>query len=318
MPKFSSNKSRNFGYGKTLKFAARNALQEHYQGHFKTIQSHLQRWIIFIHWLSSKGIKDAHKIDQLILEEFGLFIKQKHQSGSSIAYCQNILSSCNTCLKALRGTLPKVWISPCESVGAKRSHLRTTIPKGMKISAITEVADQLRKKGLLREASVLELCRFFGLRLREATLLDIFKSIKEAEKTGYISITLGVKGGKRPASEQRQVKVTEKGLEVLTLAKKACAGTPNLIPEQKTQQYFQSRAQRIVLKHLHDKKLGTIKDLRAAFACDLYEETAGHLAPVMTDERTAPKDKDDEARKKISVALGHKRKQISGGYCGGY
>lgn len=43
---------RNFGYGKRLAWAGKNALNDRYgSGHYGTVASHLQRWNLFVTFL---------------------------------------------------------------------------------------------------------------------------------------------------------------------------------------------------------------------------------------------------------------------------
>ena len=60
--------NRNYGYGKQLAWAGKNALADRYgQGHFSTRAAHEERWNRFARFLKTQGINDARKITQNVL-----------------------------------------------------------------------------------------------------------------------------------------------------------------------------------------------------------------------------------------------------------
>ena len=158
------------------------------------------------------------------------------------------------------------------------------------------------------------LCRTFGLRFKEASLLNIARALKQARTQGKINITVGTKGG-RGKHADRWVPVTEKAMTLLTKAYKAL-GNNNLIPEQ--QNYIQWR------NHAYSQwRLATANtdikgfhDLRAAYACERYQQITGCPAPVVTGERIATKAQDQEARTIIALELGHNRINVLVAYVG--
>ncbi|MBI3774834.1 MAG: integrase, partial [Gammaproteobacteria bacterium] len=57
-------------------------------------------------------------------------------------------------------------------------------------------------------------------------------------------------------------------------------------------------------------------DLRAAYACERYEQITGHPAPVVAGERQANKHDDQTARQIIAQELGHGRIDVAAAYLG--
>lgn len=69
---------------------------------------------------------------------------------------------------------------------------------------------------------------------------------------------------------------------------------------------------------LHAHNLKGFHELRAAFACERYEQITQHRAPINSGECCQiDRRLDREARKKISYALGHARIEVVAAYMGG-
>ncbi len=63
MGKYAS--ARNFGFGKNLDYAGREALRAYYaDGHYGSVAAHGDRWNQFAQWAKGEGIKDLSKVDQ--------------------------------------------------------------------------------------------------------------------------------------------------------------------------------------------------------------------------------------------------------------
>ena len=68
--------NRNYGYGKQLAWAGKNALVDRYgEGHYSTRASHEQRWQVFAQYMKQIGIKDTRKIDQEIIQGYANYLK---------------------------------------------------------------------------------------------------------------------------------------------------------------------------------------------------------------------------------------------------
>ena len=68
--------NRNYGYGKQLAWAGKNALADRYgEGHYITRASHEQRWQVFAQYMKQIGIKDARQIDQETMQGYANHLK---------------------------------------------------------------------------------------------------------------------------------------------------------------------------------------------------------------------------------------------------
>lgn len=308
---------RNFGYGKKITWAAKNALNDRYgAGHFSTKASHEWRWKVFADFLKSEcNIKDARDIKKDSVAKYGDYLRQ--QVGSKrmkVAYAQNLLSTVNTILFTMRkGT--QLRISPSLFVG-ERSNVRVQSPSTLERGELNQVLTILESKKEHPLFLVASLCRECGLRFKEASLLNAKTALRQAKKDGQINITKGTKGG-RGKHADRWVPATPQALKLLEIASKLQGRNKNLIPDQHN--YIQWR------HHAYSQwRLATAKtnirgfhDLRAAYACERYQQITGYPAPVLTEnKRTADKTEDQNARIIIALALGHGRPQVLQSYIG--
>ena len=63
---------RNFGYGKKMDWAGKNALADRYgDGHFATRAAHIERWGQFASYLKTEGIKDARAVTREVIVAYG-------------------------------------------------------------------------------------------------------------------------------------------------------------------------------------------------------------------------------------------------------
>ena len=163
---------------------------------------------------------------------------------------------------------------------------------------------------------VASLCREFGLRFKEASLLNAKTALRQAKKDGQINITEGTKGG-RGKHADRWVPVTPETLKLLKTASTLQGSNKNLIPDQHN--YIQWRDHAYSQWRLATAKTNIrgFQDLRAAYACERYQQITGRPAPVLTEnKRSADKTQDQNARSIIALALGHGRPQVLQSYIG--
>jgi len=298
---------KNFGFGRAMEYAGRNALRDIYGGgHYATVAAHAQRWEKFCGWAREQGIRDAVAIDKATIERFAETLQ-----GHAISYRHNVISSLNTVMYALRGDRV-VSVSPKQLAGAGRTRYRQTAPSGMDRGQVGKAADALRSKGLSRAASVVELARDLGVREKEAALGDLKRWAREAKTLGKVNIQEGTKGGR---TAERWVPVTEKARQsistALSIAK--ASGSQNLLCGDRWIDFKKAEIEksRSILK---DHGIDKIHDLRAAYACERYRELTGHDAPVFGDK--ADKEADEQARAVIAHELGHGRAEIASAYIG--
>lgn len=307
---------RNYGYGKQIAWAGQQALLDRYgSGHYATRAAHAERWHRFTAFAKQQGINDARKIDRNFIKAYAEYLKNEvNNQRMKVAYAQNLLSTVNTILETLRKDTV-MRISPSQYVG-KRSNIRTTPPE-MNRNVLTQVTDSLRTEQQHRVAIIAELARHFGLRFREASLLNATEALKQARQFGRINITEGTKGG-RGREVDRWVPVSERSLQTLTTAAALQQSNRNLLPEDRNYQQWRDLAYNAWRKAATSTTLKGFHDLRAAYACERYKQLTGHPPPVMTGNRSeAPKSVDQQARIILAQELGHGRTDVMAAYIGG-
>jgi len=90
----------------------------------------------------------------------------------------------------------------------------------------------------------------------------------------------------------------------------------NLAPEGSSYAQWRDHAYHAWSRVSHDVELKGFHDLRAAYACERYEQLTGRPAPVVAGERVADKREDLAAREIISAELGHGRVDVVSAYVG--
>ena len=307
--------TRNYGYGKQLAWAGKNALADRYgQGHFSTRATHEDRWNKFAQYLKQQGINDVRKIDKATVQGYAEHLRQLVNSDDvRVAYAQNILSTVNVVLETMRKD-SLLSIKPAQYVG-ERTGVRSEAPRTDDRNQFLKPIQALQERKESRVAIVALLARDFGLRFKEASMLDASKALKQATRLDRINITEGTKGG-RGKGQDRWVTITPRNLETLKQAKAVQGSDKNLIPNNKTYVQWRDHAYyqwRITTK---DTEIKGFHDMRAAFACECYMQITGYPAPVIKGERQAPKSIDTQARLILSQMMGHNRIDVIAAYIG--
>ncbi len=326
--------TRNHGFGKQIAWAGHQALRAYYgQGHFATVQAHFLRWRQFCDWLRDYyGIRDAGAIKPHHLDDYAEHLAQQvEEEVMAVAYAQNLLSSVNTTLKALRGDGHLRIDSPSKRVG-KRSHIRRELPSGYDWDRFQSAVDALYDADLPRAAAVAQLARSLGLRLREAVLGDIPRWLRERDAHGKIDVREGTKGG-RGKEVARWVPVVDGAgdcaLENADSTRRELGCENNLLKPHETYDSFVNdgeihRARAI----LHRHGIKGYHDLRAAWACDRYCDLVGRCAPVV--EQCSPSDELSEEESEavatlsaelgleLAQELGHNRLDVLAAYVGSH
>jgi hypothetical protein len=307
---------RNFGYGKQMEWAGRQALRDRYgNGHYGTVAGHAERWRQFAAWCrDDRNIRDARAVDADIVQTYGNSLGDKVAAGMSPAYAQNLLSSVNVVLQAMRGDR-QIRVAPADFVG-QRSRTRTDPPAGLDRKGVRQCADHLRMNGHERIAALVEVARALGLRLREASLLNARVALGQVKKHGAVNITAGTKGG-RGHRVDRWVPVSGAAIGCLVRAAKAQGQARNLIPPDLSWRQWNSKVHHVWASVRDDYGLKKIHDLRAAYACERYQQLTGSAAPVVAGRLCADRSTDRAARQTIAQELGHGRIDVVSAYIGG-
>ena len=209
--------------------------------------------------------------------------------------------------------------SPSQELGQQRSIVRTRAPDGQDRQQVRRVLERLGERQHERVAAIVRLARATGMRLREAILADLPRLHREAEHLGRINIQDGTKGGRSGASAPRWIVVNEEVKAALQLARKASpTGSRNLLARDESYAAFLQQTVLPARETLHKQGLKGFHELRAAYACERYEQITGHAAPVNGGHcYRIDRDLDQQARQQISVELGHNRNEVVSAYIGG-
>lgn len=315
---------RNFGYGRQLSYAGPQALKDMFGGgHYGTVKAHTDRWQAFVRWCRSEdgpGFNDARKIDRQTLLDYAGYLRQQVEHGElAIATAQNRLSSVNRTLAALRGDQYVRVVSPSKALGMQRTSVRTMPPQGQDRDHVKRIVNILSEHLQPRAAAIAQLARATGMRLREAILADLPRLRREAERYGKINIQDGTKGGRSGASASRWIWVDNHIREALTYAEQVSpVGSGNLLAPNESYLDFQQRIIRPARDILHAYNLKGFHELRAAYACERYEQITNQLAPIKGGScYQLDQHLDQEARAQISYELGHGRIDVVSAYIGG-
>lgn len=315
---------RNFGYGRQLSYAGPQALKDMFGGgHYGTVKAHCDRWQAFVKWCRSEqgpGINDARQIDRKVLADYAAYLRYAVECGDlAISTAQNRLSSVNRTMAALRGDQCMKLPSPSKALGMQRTGVRQSVPQGQDREQVKQIVDALCSRHQLRAAAIVLLARATGMRLREAILADLPRLSREARELGRINIQDGTKGGRAGASAPRWITVDDHVREALGFARQVSPeGSRNLIAPHESYLNLLQQIIRPTREILHAHNLKGFHELRAAYACERYEQITQHPAPINGGLCCqADRNLDREARRQISYELGHGRFDVIASYIGG-
>jgi len=292
-------------------------------GHYSTVKAHCDRWQAFVKWCRSEkgaGINDAREIDRKVLADYAAYLRDVVGRGDlAVSTAQNRLSSVNRTMAALRGDQYVKLPSPSKALGMQRTGVRQSVPQGQDREQVKQIVDALCRHHQLRAAAIVMLARSTGMRLREAILADLPRLSREANDLGRINIQDGTKGGRAGASAPRWIAVDDHVREALGFARQVSpAGSRNLIAPSESYLSVLQKVVRPARDILHAHNLKGFHELRAACACERYEQITQHRAPI-NGGRCCQVNRhlDREARRQISYELGHGRIDVIAAYIGG-
>ena len=315
---------RNFGYGRQLSYAGPQALKDMFGGgHCGTVKAHCDRWQAFVRWCRSEqgpDINDARQIDRKVLADYAAYLRDMVGRGDlAVSTAQNRLSSVNRTMAALRGDQCMKLPSPSKALGMQRSGVRQSVPQGQGREKIKQIVDALCSRDQRRAAAIVLLARAIGMRLRETILADLPRLSREANDLGRINIQDGTKGGRAGASAPRWVAVDHHVQNALEFARQVSpTGSRNLIALHESYLDVLQDIVRPARDILHAQNLKGFHELRAAYACERYEQITHHCAPINGGQCCqADRNLDRETRRQISYELGHGRIDVVAAYIGG-
>jgi len=324
MARVGKRSGKNFGYGRQLSYAGRQALQDmHGNGHYGTVKAHGDRWQPFVEWNRSEGgpgVNEARHISGQIAADYVAYLRGQLKRGEiSASTALNRISSFNQTMAALRGDQHVKVSSPSKALGMQRCNVRKTAPHGQDRGQVRQNVDALSRDGQLRVAAIVQLARSTGMRFREAVLADLPRLCREADRLGKINIQDGTKGGRAGASAPRWIAVDEQIRDALAFAVQVSPkGSRNMVVPSESYKEFVQRLVGPARDVLHTHSLKGFHELRAAFACERYEQITQHRAPVNGGQcYSIDRRLDREARMQISRELGHGRIDVVASYIGG-
>lgn len=307
--------SRNYGLGsRNMASAARIALDRAAQRgelSFSSVATLAERFSQFVNAVRAQGIGRLERISPELVQAYGQHLStQVQRSELSPAYAQNLVSAINTVMHLVCD-----WssVSPTKACGiAQRCAVRETPPLGVDRTLLERSLEQLRGNDQLRAAAVADLARELGLRSKEAALLNTHKALQEARERGLVTIVDGTKGGRSrviPVFQEQQ-------LRALANAAIQQGVGRSLIPVEQNWKQFRENTLRHGRIPLQQVGIAGYHDLRAAYACDRYQQITGYPAPVIAGG-IVDKHQDRLAREQISAELGHGRIDVVSEYIGG-
>lgn len=308
--------TRNLGAGtRSMAAAGRvflNRAVEQGEIAFATAHSVDLCWKKFARFAHSRAVRRIEHVTRALVLDFGRELAVEVKRGDCApGYAQRLVSGVNTILRLSGANWEPVKpVADCQI--PCRSHVRKSGPGGMEAGTISIVIAALQQVGLHRAAAVVILAWGFGLRSKEASLLDTVKALRAAEQGGQFTLAAGTKGGRQRVIRVRhpyQMKLLEQVAAVQGSGR-------SIIPSELDWRQFRDdelmNARPILKKH----GVRHFHDLRAAYACRRYQELTGHAAPVILGKVSA-KGLDRATRLIISQELGHNRIEVSAAYVGG-
>lgn len=295
---------------KAARFALRDAVARKVQS-YASSAAHLDRFSRFWEWARERyGVRRLEHVKREHVQEYGRELAERVQRGEMAAStAQNAVSSVNTVLGiASRGRWESV--SPTKECGiASRSTVRTDpVPeRGQVERAISAIKDPV-VQACARAMSAL------GLRAKEAGLLDPARALREAERTGRITIERGTKGGRA-----RSVPATPEAKAALRSLSDALRGRENAVSAFGGTKGYRG-ALNAARGALRAAGVPRFHDLRAAYAAKRYEALTGRKPPCNGGGKASVPGQglgDREAREVIALELGHGRIDVVAEYVGG-
>lgn len=199
----------------------------------------------------------------------------------AVSTAQNRLSSVNRTMAALRGDQCVKVPSPSKALGMQRTGVRHSVPQGQDREQVKQIVDALCRDHQQRAAAIVLLARATGMRLREAILADLPRLSREANDLGRINIQDGTKGGRAGGSAPRWITVNDHVRGALGFARQVSpVDSRNLIAPHESYVNVLQEIIRPARAILHAHNLRGFHELRAAYACDRYEQITQHRAPI--------------------------------------
>lgn len=316
-------RGRNFGMGcRDVEVAGRKALNQAAQRgvlSYSSAATNGDRWKQFVDWAREREAEAAkddpdsqravylERITPEMVIDYGRELAEDVANGDiKVSRAQNLVSAINTVFKyAPRNDWKSV--GPVSDCGLpERNYVRTEAPETLDRGVYESRLETVRSTLSERVAAVCELCRELGLRSKEASLINAQKTLKDASETGRVRISEGTKGGR-----DRDIEITsQRQIDAISRAAAAQGNWHSMIPRDQSWKQWRDG-------ELRDAReaMGGLHELRAAYACERYQDLTGRGAPCL-GVKPLRTDSEREARQLISEELGHNRIGITRSYLG--
>lgn len=281
---------------------------------YSTVATNGDRWGQFADWLKEEAsIRWMEDIRRDHVLEYGRELAEKVEAGDlAAATAQNAISAINSVMDlATKGDWDR--LSPTKDCGIGAiDTVRHHAPEALDRDRYESTRDDLLNSGMERQAAAADLARDFGLRSKEASLLDARRALNEAQAKGRITISAGTKGGRVrtiPARNPQQMATLERAAQVQGDGR-------SIMPASVNWKEWRDGGLRDGREVLKEHLGGGYHDLRSAYACERYKEITGEDARVAGGP-VLDKVIDDAARAEITEELGHGRLNVLSAYIGG-
>jgi hypothetical protein len=311
--------TRNFGLGsRNMNDAAQIALDRAAETGLIgqcSVSDMVGRFSKFVEFAKAHSVGRLEKVSGELVREYGRGLAALVNSEKiKPATAQNLISTVNSVMTIVTSG---AWqsVGPVQDCGVEqRCAIRESVPPALDRAVYNAVIAELQNRGLERQVSVAELARELGLRSKECSLLDAKKAFSEATKSGFVTISLGTKGGR-----ERSLEITSaKQLDALSKAAGLQGGNRSVMPADKNWSQWREGELRVGREIVQEISGGGLHDLRAAFSCERYRELTGHKTPVENGGKMATdRGADRAARIQIANELGHGRIDVVSEYIGG-
>jgi len=317
--------ARNYGLGsRDINKSAKNALKERNLS-FSSVATISERFQIFSDFLiKNHNIKDLRWIDKPHVESFAYYMHGLVNAEKiAISTAQNYLSAVNTVMNQARQN-KALSIKPSRFTG-NRSAI-CTINKAFKYdnrSKLTQLHASPHNRD--RYLATYDLCENFGLRIKEASLLNSKSALTQALELGRVHIHKGTKGGRArwiPIRTERQISA----LRQATIIQK---NTRSLMPPNSNWKKWRKNLSTASKKTWGSGWHGG----RHLYAQNLYKVLTGLEPPVvakishgsphlqylsekLTISIKEARTIDREARLQVAQELGHDRVDVCNSYLG--
>lgn len=307
--------SRNFGLGtRDMSQAGRAALTRvmaRGELSYASVDTVGDRWSKFVQYAKQRGVGRMERVGFDLVVAYGRHLAMLSATDEmSVAYAQNLVSAVNTVMGLVCS-----WktVSPTIDCGiGQRSFVRQEPPAYICLEDFQRLLDALNEQGLTRQMILTQLVRHFGLRSKEASLINAHVALRQAQSAQKITISYGTKGGRA-----RTVPVL--GMEPLEALRDAAMlqdDDSSLVPGKQTWAQWRDGGLRDGREVLKAYGLTGFHELRAAYACARYHHITGSYPPVC-GAVIVDRDGDERARRVISEELGHDRLDVVSAYIGG-